>query len=289
MAYGQLEAPWPVPGSVLVVDDVAFFAAGRQPLADGGILVFAVEPSSGGIRWVKRLKTVPQKGFYRSSALEFDNFDLLHREGGCVAMSRWLFDRATGKMAVKAKDAFALLKTGGSGAMVPRGCWTYAPRHRSRTGKHWSPLRPLVAFRDNTLLGCSQDKRSVYRRDFRAGEKLDPTWITGWALSDRVRKREGERWRSQRLAQGAKWSVEVFPQTAPGNVVAAMVLTRDTLFVAGSRSRLIALAAEDGKLLAERDLPAPVWDGMAAAAGRLFVSTSHGQVVCLGERASAVR
>ena len=45
VAYGQLESPWPVPGSVLVVDDVAYFAAGRQSLADGGILVFAVEPA----------------------------------------------------------------------------------------------------------------------------------------------------------------------------------------------------------------------------------------------------
>ena len=38
VAYGQIESPWPVPGSVLVVDDAAYFAAGRQPLADGGIL-----------------------------------------------------------------------------------------------------------------------------------------------------------------------------------------------------------------------------------------------------------
>ena len=28
VAYGQIESPWPVPGSVLVVDDVAYFAAG---------------------------------------------------------------------------------------------------------------------------------------------------------------------------------------------------------------------------------------------------------------------
>ncbi|HID21577.1 MAG TPA: hypothetical protein EYP14_04165, partial [Planctomycetaceae bacterium] len=51
VAYGQVESPWPVPGSVLVVGGTAYFAAGRQPLADGGILVFAVDPRTGQRRW----------------------------------------------------------------------------------------------------------------------------------------------------------------------------------------------------------------------------------------------
>src|SRR5690606_23645161 len=126
--YGQVESPWPVSGSVLVMDDVAYFAAGRQPLADGGILFFAVEPATGAVRWVKRLDSVPTKNFYGSSGLEYDNFDLLHREDGRVAMSRWLFYTKTGAMTCKALDAFAVLTTGGFDAVVPRGCWSYAPR-----------------------------------------------------------------------------------------------------------------------------------------------------------------
>ncbi|NQT88736.1 PQQ-binding-like beta-propeller repeat protein, partial [bacterium] len=87
VAYGQVESPWPVAGSVLVVDDVAYFAAGRQPLADGGIHVCAVVPATGAVRWTQRLDTIPTKNFYGSSGLEYDPFDLLHREGKTVAMS----------------------------------------------------------------------------------------------------------------------------------------------------------------------------------------------------------
>ena len=50
------------------------------------------------------------------------------------------------------------------------------------------------------------------------------------------------------------------------------------------KGRLLALAAADGKTLAERDLPPPIWDGMAAAYGRLFVSTRDGKLICLGRR-----
>ena len=132
VAYGQIESPWPVAGSVLISNDTAYFAAGRQSLADGGILIFAVDPAFGYLRWVKRLNTVPQKHFYANSGLEFDNYDLLHREGDGVAMSRWVFQSKTGKMSIEPWAAFAQLKNGEKSAVVPRGSWSYAPRHQKR-------------------------------------------------------------------------------------------------------------------------------------------------------------
>ncbi len=229
---------------------------------------------------------MPQKHFYGDHRREFDNFDLLHREGDCVAMSRWLFDRADGRMTADPKRGFAHLTTGGSGVMVPQGCWSYAPRQKmqARTPEHHvSPCpRPLVVFRDNVLYGCSEDKRTVYRRDFNlaGGEQFDTAWHHNiWYLWGHKIK---ELWRSQRLARDAKWSAEVFSDAPPGKGVAAMVLAADKVFVAGSQGGLKVLAAEDGKLLAEHDLPPPVWDGMAPAAGRLFVSTLDGRLICLG-------
>ncbi len=62
IAYGQLESPWPVPGSVLVSDGVAYFAAGRQSLARRReILVFAADPATGKLAWVERLNSVPSR------------------------------------------------------------------------------------------------------------------------------------------------------------------------------------------------------------------------------------
>ena len=44
-------------------------------------------------------------------------------------------------------------------------------------------------------------------------------------------------------------------------------------------------SADSGAKLNEIKLPAlPVWDGMAAAGGRIFLSTIDGRVICLGEK-----
>lgn len=48
--------------------------------------------------------------------------------------------------------------------------------------------------------------------------------------------------------------------------------------------QILAVSADEGKLLAARDLGAmPTFDGMAAAKGRLYLTTVDGKVLCLGE------
>ena len=45
------------------------------------------------------------------------------------------------------------------------------------------------------------------------------------------------------------------------------------------------VSAADGSQLAGGQLPsAPVFDGMAAAGGRLFIALTDGSVVCLGKK-----
>jgi hypothetical protein len=76
-----------------------------------------------------------------------------------------------------------------------------------------------------------------------------------------------------------------------------MLLADEVLFAAGplgspltsqaalegeAAASLVAVSPEDGSVLAEMTLPAtPVWDGMAAAAGNLYVALANGDVACL--------
>jgi len=302
VAFGQIESPWPVPGSVLVLDGVAYFAAGRQPLADGGILVFAAEPATGRILWVKRLDSVPMKSFYGALGLEFDPFDLLVAEapkptsaeaGGpasgtaFVTLSRWRFAPRTGEMTVAPKSGFACFRSGGGAVMAPRGVWSYGPR----MGYSWTSdilravPRPLMAFRGSTLVGSSGDRRKLFRSDFspEALEKFNDAWYShGQVARKKDDKRDHNR--AERLARNAAWTVDLVADPKRSDDIAALLLAGDTVFAAGRQGRLFAFALADGRRLAERDLPAPVWDGLAAAHGRLYVSTQDGSLICLGKK-----
>ncbi|MCU0913844.1 MAG: PQQ-binding-like beta-propeller repeat protein [Planctomycetes bacterium] len=115
------------------------------------------------------------------------------------------------------------------------------------------------------------------------------------------------------------WSADLrWTQDKPPLLARAMVLADRTLFVAGppdvsdevtafyqpddptvqkslreqeaaledrSGALLLAVSASDGKKMAEYRLDsAPTWDGMAAASGRLYLSTMDGKVLCLAGR-----
>ena len=49
--FDQLESSWPVHGSVLVDQGVAYFTAGRSTYLDGGIRVYGLDPQTGTLRY----------------------------------------------------------------------------------------------------------------------------------------------------------------------------------------------------------------------------------------------
>ena len=299
IAYGQVESPWPVPGAVLVMNDTAYFAAGRQPLADGGIFVFAVDPMTGERRWVKRINTIPQKGFYENSGLEFDPFDLLHAEGDGLAMSRWVLSADGKDVSVDKWNAFAKLNTGAGDVWIPRGSWTYGARHQHRFGGE-APRRPLIAFRDDNIYTSLNGSTDIFRRDFDLdkGEEFNSKWITGWEAVGAWRK-NGKPYRTYRIAEGAKWTQDPFtdpevkaelekkyeakPGTQRHNRIHAMTLAQDKLYVVHFDGRFKVLSTADGSVLDTAKVPVPAWDGMAIAENRVFLTTQSGELICLGE------
>jgi hypothetical protein len=82
--------------------------------------------------------------------------------------------------------------------------------------------------------------------------------------------------------------------------IRAMVKAGDIIFVAGAPdvfdpedpyavfeghkgAKLVAVSAKDGKKLFETDLGhPPVFDGMIAAGGRLYIATLDGKIFCYG-------
>ncbi|TWU38265.1 outer membrane protein assembly factor BamB family protein [Novipirellula artificiosorum] len=292
---GQVESPWPVPGAVLVMDEIAYFAAGRQPLADGGIFVFAVDPMTGKRHWVKRVDSVPQKGFYENSGLEFDPFDILHAEGDQLAMSRWILSLDGKNIDVDKWNAFAKMNTGDGDAWVPRGSWTYGARHQDRFPGE-APRRPLVVFRDDNVYSSLDGSTEIFRRDFNLekGDQFDSKWITGWEAGKTARA-GGKPYRNHRIAVDSLWIKDPF--TAPDEVrkepaigtqlhndIHAMALAGDgRLYVVHRDGRLKVVSTETGYVEKETLVPPPAWDGLAIAGKCVYLTTQDGRLICLGE------
>ncbi|MHC4741384.1 MAG: outer membrane protein assembly factor BamB family protein [Planctomycetota bacterium] len=62
VALDQVESIWPVHGSILVQNDIAYAAAGRSSYLDGGILLYAFEPETGKILRKRVIRTEHPKG-----------------------------------------------------------------------------------------------------------------------------------------------------------------------------------------------------------------------------------
>jgi outer membrane protein assembly factor BamB len=244
ISHGQVESPWPVPGSVLVDQGAAFVAAGRHPHADGGIFVYALEAASGAVRWVQQVEDLGMNQWYNRLATDFEHYDLMVKDGAFVSMSRWKFDPKTGAPAPDFKtDQY---RGGRAGAWVPQGMWSYGePMNRERA------RRPLTVF-DDTAAYSGADGLSS--RKLQTGDKAPAKGGSAW--------------------------------TARCGKVQAMLAAGPVVVAGGSGGEVWTFSAADGKAVQQDNLlgSSPVWDGMAAAWERVYVSTQNGKVVCLGRR-----
>ena len=277
-AFGQLESPWPVPGSVLVHEDKCWFAAGRSSYLDGGIRLYALDSTTGKVLYRKTIYS-PDPETHRMTPEPSGNTmagvlnDIPVTDGANVFIRQ---------MQVSGSDARSgqhLLTTGGflDSSWFNRTSWQIGQAKTSGL----MVLGADAAY--GVELYSSRGANSLFTPGAGAYRlRCMPLKAAAKAAPNRRRNAPRTRW-EQRI----------------GIRAAAMVRAGNTIFVAGSpdvvdsgdphgawQGRkggiLAAYAAGDGHKLAEYKLPAPpVWDGMAAAGGRLYISTVDGRLLCM--------
>lgn len=249
VAYGQLESVWPVLGSVLVHDGVAYASAGRTSGADGGFHVHALEPHTGRALWSRTINRSAKGGLP----------DLLVSGGTALCIAGHELDWKTGAD----RDADDAYLRGGPAGLL-EASWTRIPlglRKGIQTWSHGKTTGQLLAFAPGSVWGYDTNStgKTIRKSD-------DVVFATG----------------------AKSWKVQL-PSPLQGE---ALIAAGNQVIVAGVKDRdhrdqggfLRILAASDGKLLLELPLPAaPVYDGLAAARGQLYVATEDGQLHCFGK------
>jgi outer membrane protein assembly factor BamB len=99
IAFGRLESPWRVHGSVLVSDGIVYCTAGRSSFLDGGIRLVALEPGTGRLAHEARLDTWSRtrqdaegKPFIPAYHMEGAQSDVLVSQGGRIFLGQYAFD-----------------------------------------------------------------------------------------------------------------------------------------------------------------------------------------------------
>jgi outer membrane protein assembly factor BamB len=301
VSRGQLESVWPVSGSVLVVDDVVYFAAGRSSYLDGGIRLYGLEPHTGRKVVDAALSTRGPDGSELLDEQSVDGYlnDVLSSDGQRIFMRHQVLDTA-GKP--KSERVSHLHSPDGflSSDTTNRLLWTYAPMYTSpHQGAFYDLRLSRMLFPSGRIL--VEDGRTIYGYGQDYYDKPIPEPGGQWALFAADRQSDvpldlpAIEYRKLTLSGKSfvryRWWKQLPIQ------VRAMVRTEEVLFVAGppgsplcsqaaldgkAPASLLAVSPSDGSVLAEMTLPGtPVWDGMAAAEGNLYAALADGDLVCL--------
>ncbi|MHC4251071.1 MAG: outer membrane protein assembly factor BamB family protein, partial [Planctomycetota bacterium] len=274
VAWGQLESAWPVPGSVLAYGGTVYFVAGRSALADGGLHVYAVKARTGQVLWGTTVAEYGIRHWYGRLGWDYDPVDLPVFDGKkSLAVCRARIDFRGGKPQVRQGEGSFCQNE--SGAWVPVGTWAYGTAINRQAQK-----RPLWVFRDRTLYGPPPHKGNVREFGGNVGSGLH-----AYALPDAPAKPGGREWGPFQhfTSLRKKWSAKM-------GKIAAMAVADDALFAIDAGGRLLVFSTSDGKKLSEQKLPGPpIWDGMAAAYGRLYIALADGRILCLGNPSSSIK
>ncbi|MBC8470388.1 MAG: PQQ-binding-like beta-propeller repeat protein [Planctomycetes bacterium] len=278
---GQLESASPVLGSVLVRDGVIYSTAGRSSYLDGGIDLYRLEPETGRALSKTPIyspdpETGKQPPQFAPSSMPGARADILTGDESCIYLRDMVFDK--------------------SGAVLPEGK-AHLFTLTDFLDDSW-PHRSYWIFGKSCSIstGCSgRDRNLIFGRLL----VFDESMIYGYGRkqvhwSNQLQDGTYRLFAVKRDDGKAQWTKSLTIH------VRAMVLADKVLFVAGPRMEtgdgqkdlnesggavLMAISTSDGSELARYKLDStPVFDGMAAAYGRLYVSMENGNLLCMSEK-----
>jgi len=307
----QVESVWPVHGSVLVENEVAYFVAGRSYFLDGGVRLWGLNPKTGEVvveNMLDESDPVTGENFQsriRGLSMPVALADILSSNGDKMFMRSQAISY-NGKREDGGVDhlfaPFGFLDHSG----FHRTYWIYGSTYNGTIGGFRSGKSGIGA-----RLMVHDDKR-VYA----FGRKPEYfRWSSAYEYQlfavDTVKNNSPAGKGGAKKKGSANWS-PAWAQDLPF-VVRAMVLTDDALFIAGVPSFIVetdaianveaddvkqqiklhdaslkgekggvlwAVSLEDGSKLAEYKLEAaPTFDGMIAAGGRLYITAVGGEVL----------
>lgn len=306
LGSGKMISMWPVRTGVLVDNGIAYFGAGVFPFE--GICLYAVQANDGNLLWKN-----DSWGYSRGGWGSFtpQGYLLANEKQLYVPCGRALpsgFDRKNGKFLFQRGYGWREKGiVGGSYALLDES-YLYSganviASYRARSGElGYGPFRGhrLIVISDAAYLLTGKELLALDRKEYmKEIGKLTKSEESYGKLRDSLSSLTGEKLEAARtkmkgLIQEQQQIKEYIDQATvlwryPSRHYGSMVLAGRTLFV-GGENEVIAVNAITGQELWKCNVEGTA-KGLAAANGRLFVSSDNGSIYCFGleKKSSPVR
>ncbi len=306
MACEQLESAWPVHGNILIMNDTAYFCAGRTSYLDGGLYMYGLDPGTGRVQARALVNDLdPSTGQQPGRIVEGFGMpgakpDVLSGDGQSVFMRR---NRYSADLVRQEQNVPHLYCPTGilDDSWWHRSYWLVSDHYVSGWGGWHQAGNHVPAGR---IIAFDRDRYFCFGRNQYANHGshvgMDPGKNWGffrdrghvreiyYRLCSISREKNGER--------TLDWEKKV------PVLVRAMVLAGNALCISGipstgdmeqmeagikgkTKGMLFLSSPEDGSVMAKYELESPpVFDGMAAANGKLFISAMNGSMLCLTKK-----
>ena len=282
-AQGQLESASPVPGSILIQDGLAYTTVGRSSYLDGGIELYRIQPATGEVLSRTRIyspdpETGRQPKQYGPAYMPGSLSDILSSDEQYVYLRDMVLDKTGDRQ--KAGNPHLFTLTGFLDDTWPhRSYWIFGTRCSISTG---------CSGRDRNLISGRLlvfDKSMIYgygRAKLHWSNQLQDGAYRLFALNFNEGK---EKWTKRMAIQVRSMVLADSPSRGKVLFVAGPIIDAPDAPAGSDESKaalLLAISASDGTELSRYRLDcSPVFDGMAAANGRLFLSLKNGSVLCM--------
>jgi len=302
-AFGQLESAWPVAGSILVKDDVAYAAAGRSSLIDGGIHLYALDPKTGKEihhTSVSESPAATNSAFFmpavQSDVLVSDdkNIYLRHRKFSLTLESQPDNHLRTGHISYVRKTGLRLCSSSGftDDSFNNRAYWLVGANYGN-----------ILAFDSEATYGIKMYRRRPHGWSLAFTPAKDGYLLYG-APNQELAADISKTGKSKSIKGPGAFFVglnetHTWAEAVPVRIQ-SMATADKTLWVAGppdiidekdplgayegrQGGRLLAFSKQDGNKLAELKIDTPpAFDGMSIANKKLYLALIDGTLVCYG-------
>jgi hypothetical protein len=309
-ARGQLESAWPVRGSVMVHEGVAYPAAGRQTFIDGGVVLYGLDPLTGEVLHRRHMSgPYDEQGFPRirprprGQQIEGFKAGIFSAENGLLYIRHQAFRPDLIPVAMEELKDDHLIASAGFLDDMPQHRTYWSIDTDLRYGPAWGTNSPgpqgdIVAVDGDVFYEirgylpgrhgqlrpgggytlCCGTRSATAWRPPRKGKPVQLGTVVPLSRNWK------QRWATQIPLSGRALIVAGETVVAAGVPMEASFGNAElsSSFAGARGGRIWAARKEDGGRIASRDLPSPpVWDGVAAARGDCIIALKDGTVLCL--------